>query len=272
VQARNAAEEAERAAQAASTAKSAFLAMMSHELRTPLNAIGGYADLMELGIRGPVTPAQVEDLGRIRRNQQHLLAIINDILNLARIEAGGVVVELRDVRMLDVLGGIDALIGPQVAAKGLRYETGACPPDLRVRADREKLQQVMLNLISNAVRFTDAGGTVAVSCEAGEELVRLRVRDSGIGIPADKLESIFHPFVQVDSGLTRRTGGTGLGLSISRELTAAMGGRILVESTLGVGSTFTVELPRASEPHAAPPGAQHAAPQAGGMAARADYR
>ncbi len=241
--ARHAAEEAGRAAQEANAAKSSFLAMMSHELRTPLNAIGGYAELIEMGIRGPVTDQQRDDLGRIKRSQKHLLSIINDILSHARIEAGQLTVRDGDVALDDVLTNLDALIAPQVAEKGVHYEaTGA--EGVAVRADREKLQQVLLNLVSNAVRFTDVGGAVGVTCVSTGDLVRVRVADTGIGIPSDKLDAIFEPFVQVDAGLTRRTGGTGLGLAISRDLMAAMGGRITVSSEPGRGSAFTIELPR----------------------------
>ncbi|HET7458776.1 MAG TPA: ATP-binding protein, partial [Gemmatimonadaceae bacterium] len=246
VQARHSAEEARRAAQEANHAKSAFLAMMSHELRTPLNAIGGYTELLELGLRGPVTPAQLEDLTRIRRNKDHLLSIINDILNLARIEAGHLAVHLEDVPVAVVLSELEGVVAPLIRAKGLRYEVAGAAAGQHVRADRERLQQVLLNFVSNAVRFTDAGGTVTLTCdEAAGETIRFAVRDTGIGIPADRLEAIFEPFVQVDAGLTRRTGGTGLGLAISRDLARAMGGRIAVESELGRGSVFSLFLPRA---------------------------
>ena len=245
VQARHSAEEARGAAQSANAAKSSFLAMMSHELRTPLNAIGGYAQLMEMELRGPVTGDQRGDLERIQRNQQHLLSIIDDILNLSRIEAGQLTVSAAAVPLGEVLGEVEAMIAPQVLARGLRYEFDA-EPSLVAQADREKLQQVLLNLVSNAVRFTEPGGIVQVTGEPRPDEVAVRVSDTGIGIPFDKLGAIFEPFVQVDAGLTRRTGGTGLGLAISRDLARAMGGRIEVESEVGRGSTFTVVLPRAA--------------------------
>jgi signal transduction histidine kinase len=245
VQARQAAEEARATAQEANRAKSAFLAMMSHELRTPLNAIGGYTELLQLGLRGPVTDAQSEDLTRIRRNKDHLLSIINDILNLARIEAGQVALRLDDVRVDELLTETEAAVAPQIAAKQLTYDVTVPDGGCSVRGDREKLQQVLLNLVSNAVRFTDVGGTITVACETEGDEVHVVVRDTGIGIPAEKLDAIFEPFVQVDTGLTRRTGGTGLGLAISRDLATAMGGRITVASELGRGSTFTLTLPRA---------------------------
>ena len=250
VAARREAEEAREAAQAANEAKSAFLAMMSHELRTPLNAIGGYTELMELGIRGPISDAQRHDLARIRRSQHHLLSIINDILSLSRIEAGQLSVHPTTVMVADALRDVEALIAPQMSARGLGYGAVCEQPGLAVRADREKLQQILLNLLSNAARFTEPGGEVTLRCDASAGTVAFHVRDTGIGIPPEKLEAIFEPFVQVDGGLTRRTGGTGLGLAISRELAQAMHGRITVESELGKGSTFTVEMPRAEpEPH-----------------------
>jgi signal transduction histidine kinase len=242
----------------ANEAKSTFLAMMSHELRTPLNAIGGYTELMELGLRGPVTDAQLEDLARIRRSKDHLVSIITDILDFSRSEAGRLSLMVTDTDIGDVLAEVEALVAPQISAKGLRYEVVGCRSGCAVRADREKLQQVILNLLANAVRFTETGGAVAVTCEALADVIRIQVRDTGIGIPSDKLEAIFEPFVQLDVGLTRRTGGTGLGLAISRDLATAMGGRITVESVVGRGSTFTVTLPRVAAKAAVSP-ARHVA-------------
>ena len=229
----------------ANRAKSDFLATMSHELRTPLNAIAGYVDLMEMGLRGPLTEQQRSDLARIRHNQQALLSIINDILNFARLESGRVEYRVEDVPLGEVLQGMRPLIEPQVQAKGLTYADCTADPALRVRADREKLQQVLLNLLSNAIKFTDPGGSVQMSCEHGGGEVRVRVRDTGRGIPADKLEAIFEPFTRVESAHTRTTEGTGLGLAISRDLARAMGGDITVRSALGEGSAFTLILPRA---------------------------
>ena len=254
VQARNAADEARLAAQSANRAKSSFLAMMSHELRTPLNAIGGYAELLALGLRGPVTEAQIEDLRRVCRNKDHLLTIINDILNLARIEAGQLSMQTADVPLGALLADVDALIAPQVAAKRIQYDVSGVSPGVAVRADRERLQQVVLNIVSNAVRFTDPGGAVTVWCEERGERVLVHVRDTGIGIAPDDQEAVFEPFYQVDAGLTRRAGGTGLGLAISRDLTVSMGGSLTLESTLGRGSIFTLDLPAAGlAPHRATP-------------------
>jgi PAS domain S-box-containing protein len=247
--------EAERAARAeaeqANLAKSQFLASMSHELRTPLNAIGGYVELIELGLRGPVTPQQQTDLGRVKRAQQHLLGLINDVLNFARLEAGKIALDLRDVPLAEVLDEVEALIEPQAAERGILYGRGPGDGAVLVRADREKLEQVLLNLLSNAVKFTGPGGSVGMDYEADEAEVRVRVRDTGCGIPAEKLDAVFEPFVQVDPDLTRTRQGTGLGLAISRELARAMGGDLTVESTLDEGSTFTVHLPAASPEAAA---------------------
>jgi signal transduction histidine kinase len=236
---------AAREADQANRAKSDFLATMSHELRTPLNAIAGYVELMEMGVRGPVTEAQRTDLARIRHSQQSLLAIINDILNFARLESGRVEYRVNDVPLADVLNGMQPLILPQVQARGLRYDECEADPSLVVRADAEKLQQILLNLLSNSIKFTEPGGRVALGCEARDGQVLVRVHDTGRGIPADKLDAIFEPFTRVENALTRTTEGTGLGLAISRDLARAMGGDITARSVPGEGSVFTVVLPRA---------------------------
>ena len=243
-------EEAARArAEGASRAKSEFLAVMSHELRTPLNAIGGYAELMELGIRGPVTELQRDDLARIQRSQRALLGLINEVLNYARLEAGAVHYDLTQVPIAEAVGAAEMLVSPQLRAKGLGYTWAGGDPGLMVRADRDKLQQILLNLLTNAIKFTNvrAGlpGRVDVSCEDGGDAIRIRVHDTGVGIPADKLGVIFEPFVQVDARLTRQHEGVGLGLAISRDLARGMGGELTVESTLGDGTTFTLTLPAA---------------------------
>ena len=246
--ARAEAEAARRDAEAANRAKSEFLAIMSHELRTPLNAIGGYAELIELGIRGPITPEQRADLARVQQSQRHLLGLINGVLNYARVEAGAVNYNLADVSVLEVLGTCEALVAPQMRARQLTFEFAAPSDDVHVRADREKLQQILLNLLSNAIKFTEPGGRITLSCEAGAEpdaFVRIEVSDTGIGIPTEQLGRVFEPFVQVDAKLTRTREGTGLGLAISRDLARGMGGELTVESALGTGSTFTLSLPRA---------------------------
>ena len=244
--ARTEAESARREAETANRARADFLAIMSHELRTPLNAIGGYAELIEMGVRGPVTDAQREDLLRIQRSQRHLLGLVNEVLNYAKLEAGSVRYDLADVPVLRAVTDAEGLVAPQARAKGLGLGVGECPPDLAVRADPEKLRQVLVNLLSNAVKFTSRGGaTIHVACDDATGMVAIRVRDSGIGIAADQLERIFEPFVQVRSDLTRPQEGAGLGLAISRDLARGMGGDLTAESTPRVGSTFTLTLPAA---------------------------
>ncbi len=235
---------ARRDAEAANAAKALFLTTMSHELRTPLNAVSGYVDLLEMGVRGPVTDLQREDLRRIRRASQHLLVLINDILNYARLEAGSVELHLSEVTLTDALSGMEALIAPQLRAKGVAYEYRPCDPNVHVRADREKLDQILLNLVGNAVKFTDRDGRITLSCETTGDSARVSVEDTGRGIPRGKLQSIFDPFVQVDRHLTpERQQGVGLGLAISRDLARAMHGDISVQSDAGKGATFVLTLP-----------------------------
>ena len=240
--ARAAAEDAYRAAEAASRAKGEFLAVMSHELRTPLNAIGGYAELLEMGLRGPVTLQQREDLNRIQTSQRHLLGLINEVLNYAKLETGTVHFEIVDVNVRDALSAAESLVAPQARNKGLTLVVRDAAPDLAVRADPEKLRQILVNLLSNAVKFTDRSGRVELYCTSDAASVFIHVNDSGMGIPAEKLDAIFDPFVQVRADLTRVHEGTGLGLAISRDLARGMGGDITAASTLDVGSTFTVRL------------------------------
>jgi signal transduction histidine kinase len=235
-------------AHAANRAKGEFLAVMSHELRTPLNAIGGYAQLLEMGVHGPITEEQRQDLERIRRSQQHLLGVISGILDFTRVEAGEVHYDVRDVPVHEVVAAAGAMIEPQARARSITYDCPPIDPPLFVRADRERLQQILINLLSNALKFTDGGGRISVDCVARDQWVAITVRDTGRGIPADKLGVIFEPFVQLDQSLTRRTDGTGLGLAISRDLARGMGGELGVESAVGRGSAFTVVLPRAGAP------------------------
>jgi len=237
-------EEARHVAEGANRAKASFLANMSHDLRTPLNAISGYVELLELGLRGPVTEAQLVDMARIKRSARHLLVLIDDILNFARVEAGRLEFRLADVPMATLVAELEELVAPQVAAKALRFERGAVGGT--ASADPEKLRQALLNLLSNAVKFTPPGGRIALATATDGDQVRIEVSDTGRGIAADQLERIFEPFVQVGRGLTTpATDGVGLGLAISRELARAMDGDLTVTSTPGVGSTFTLVLPRA---------------------------
>jgi signal transduction histidine kinase len=243
--AREIAEGARLEAEEASRAKSSFLTMMSHELRTPLNAVAGYSDLLLMGVRGELTDAQRDDLERIKRSGQYLLGLINDVLNFAKLDAGQVEFRLDDVRLSQVLEGLEDLIRPQMNAKGLHYHHGGCVAEEAVRADPEKVRQILLNLLTNAAKFTDPGGEISLSCDADERGVRIAVHDTGRGIEANQLVRVFDPFVQVDRHLTPLSQqGVGLGLAISRDLANGMGGTLEAESEPGRGSTFTLTLPR----------------------------
>ncbi len=234
--------EARLAAEEANAAKSQFLAAMSHELRTPLNAIGGYTEILEMEIRGPITPQQRVDLERIKRSQQYLLRLINDVLNFAKLDAGQLEYRTLDVYVDAAVRETEAMIAPQIHAKGIHYSYDGCDPALMVLADREKVQQILLNLLTNATKFTSRGGSIALSCARDDRSVSIRVHDTGVGVPTDKLERIFEPFMQVERRLNRPAEGVGLGLSISRDLARGMGGDLKVESEPGVGSTFTLTL------------------------------
>jgi signal transduction histidine kinase len=231
------------AADAANRSKSEFLAVMSHELRTPLNSIGGYVDLLEMELRGPLTQAQKADLQRIRRSQLHLLGIINDILNFTRLEATEVHYEIIDVPVRALLGDLDAMIESLARAKSIEYNCVSPPNGVYARTDPDKMRQILVNLLSNAIKFTPQGGQIEVSYGLAPMTISISVRDTGPGIPLDKQEAVFEPFVQLDRGLTRTTDGTGLGLAISRGLARGMGGDITVVSTPGRGSVFTLILP-----------------------------
>jgi signal transduction histidine kinase len=234
-----------RVSEAASRSKSDFLAMMSHELRTPLNAIGGYASLMEMEVHGPLTDAQRSDLARIQQSQRHLLGLINQVLTYSLGRAGTARYDIVELPVEDAIVTAEALVVVQAQARGLAYEACRCESALRVHADREKVQQILLNLLTNAIKFTEPGGEIRTTCTADEDSVWVSVTDTGIGIAPDKLVMIFDAFVQVDARLTRPREGVGLGLAISRDLARGMGGDLTVESTPGQGSTFTLRLARA---------------------------
>jgi PAS domain S-box-containing protein len=236
---------AEQEAWAASQAKSEFLASMSHELRTPLNAIGGYAELLALGVRGALNAEQAQDIARIRRSQQHLLTLITDVLNFAKVDAGQTEYRLTAVPVDESLRDTESMIAPQILARGLRYNFKGGDKSYSVLADPEKLQQIVLNLLSNAVKFTEPGGTITLSSEAVGNCIEIKVADTGPGISEEKLDRIFEAFVQVDRRLNQPVQGVGLGLAISQDLARGMGGRVSVESVVGKGSTFTLTLPRA---------------------------
>jgi signal transduction histidine kinase len=232
-------------AERANRAKVEFLAMMSHELRTPLNAIAGYVEIMQMGVHGPLTEAQQEDLARVQKSQRHLLGLINGVLNFARIEHGSVSYDTAEVPIGELLTTAESLVAPQAQAHNLSIHRVPCDPRLCAMADREKAQQVLLNLLSNAIKFTPPGGSIRMWCEHRADVVDIAIRDTGPGIRREELDSIFEPFVQVDSQLTRAREGVGLGLAISRELARGMGGDLTVQSEPGSGSTFTFALPAA---------------------------
>ena len=244
---REAAESALRSAHTmvttANRAKADFLAVMSHELRTPLNAISGYVELLTLGVDGTLSPKQREALARIQRSQAHLLSLIEDILGFAKIEAGRVSLTPEPVPAGDIVRSVLLLIEPDVERKRLTLTIGTIDPAHVVRADPEKLRQVLLNLLTNATKFTPSGGRIHVGAEREFDRIRFTVTDTGIGIPEDQFQHVFEPFVQLEHGRTRRYSGIGLGLSIARDLVAAMGGEVKLESKLGEGTTVSVLLP-----------------------------
>jgi signal transduction histidine kinase len=242
-QARTDAEVARAEAQIANSAKVDFLRKMSHELRTPLNAIAGYAALIEMGIHGPVTPAQLADLERIRLSQQHLLGLINGVLSFAKLESGSMEFIVETLLLDREIEAAVEIVTPQVRAARIEILRQPVPRDLKVFADADRLRQILINLLSNAIKFSRAGSRVRIGVEAYQTDVVISVSDDGVGIEPTNRNRIFDPFYQVRSDSSRTQEGTGLGLSISRELARGMGGELTVESTPGVGSTFSLRLP-----------------------------
>jgi signal transduction histidine kinase len=245
---RRAAEERRRAHEAvaaANRAKAEFFGVMSHELRTPLNAIGGYVEVMALGIQGPLTDQQRDSLERIQRNQHHLLSVIEDVLTFAKLEADRLPLELTTVRVGGALDELDALLGPAMQRKDLTLTCEPCDSAVSLLADPERLRQILLNVVGNAIKFTPAGGRVTVTAVRERDVVRISVTDTGIGIPEDQLPRLFEPFFQVEQGPTRRYAGVGLGLSIAHDLARAMRGDLQVTSRLDEGTTVSITLPAA---------------------------
>ena len=230
-------------AEHANRVKANFLAMMSHELRTPLNAIGGYAKLMLDGIPTPASEGQQKYLRRIVKGQEHLLGLIEDVLTHAKLEAGRMTYRMSNIRMGELLDTVESMVAPQLAAKEISYDCEGCDTKLVLRADREKAVQILLNLLSNAVKFTPHGGRVAVhTTVTAPGRVAIGVRDTGVGMTAQQVATVFEPYVQFDNRLSRESSGTGLGMPISRELARGMGGDLTIESEPGVGTEFVLTL------------------------------
>lgn len=234
-----------QSAEKANRAKTAFLGAMSHELRTPLNAIGGYIDLLDMGLRGPVTESQHADFARVKTNQQHLTLLITDILNFTRVDSGRMSYSLADVDACDAVTYAVELIEPLIKQRGLVFDGITGVSGIVAHADPEKVTQILVNLLSNAIKFTPGGGHIGAEYAAVGDTVALTISDTGVGIIAEKLQVVFEPFVQLKEGLAGREGGVGLGLAISRDLARAMAGDLTVTSVVDGGSRFTLTLPSA---------------------------
>jgi signal transduction histidine kinase len=235
----------QQTAETANRAKTAFLGAMSHELRTPLNAIGGYIELLDMGLRGPVTEQQHADFARVKTSQQHLALLITEILTFARVGSGHVTYAVGDVKACDAMQRAIELVEPLFGQKGIVFDGISGEATVTARADPDRVTQILVNLLSNAIKFTGAGGHIGGHCEVKGDTVILQISDTGIGIAAHKHEAIFEPFIQLKESLADRESGVGLGLAISRDLAHAMKGDLTVESTEGKGARFTLSLPRA---------------------------
>ncbi len=236
------AEAARAEAESANNSKTDFLAVMSHELRTPLTAIMGYEELLSDGITGPVTELQRQQLGRINASARHLLGLIDEILTFARVDIGRERVRYESMSVNHTLGDAAALVEPMAAAKDINFIVELLDEDQAIQTDGTKLRQMLVNLLSNGIKFTDKG-EVRVSCSVASSILEVRIADTGVGISADNIEDVFEPFWQAEQTATRRTGGTGLGLSVTRKLARLLGGDVSVASRVGSGSTFLLTLP-----------------------------